>query len=120
MCNMHSAGGNAWDSYLIEQFEMNGTPGIPFSLFLVSFVMLISWVLLQITTVVLLDSFMKASSVIEHEEESNQRTKKKNADESVNPMEPLLKKLSEEFTDDQDLHARLEKLFKVDLRIDLH
>jgi hypothetical protein len=106
------SGGNAWDSYLIGQFEINGTPGIPFSLFLISFVMLISWVLLQITTVVLLDSFMKASTLLEHDEESNQRIKK-NVDESANPLEPLLKKLSEDFTDDQDLHARLEKLFKV-------
>jgi hypothetical protein len=75
--------------------------------------MLISWVLLQITTVVLLDSFMKASTMIEHDQEANMRAKKSNADESANPLEPLLKKLSEDFTDDQDLHARLEKLFKV-------
>ena len=30
-----------------------------------------------------------------------------------NPLEPLLKKLSEDFTDDQDLSMRLRKLFKV-------
>ena len=29
-----------------------------------------------------------------------------------NPLEPLLKKLSEEFTDDQDLSVRLSRLFK--------
>ncbi len=63
---------------------------------------------------------MKASSVIEHDEESTLRIKKSNADESANPLEPLLKKLSEDFTDDQDLHARLEKLFKVNIQDDFH
>ncbi len=92
---------------------MNGAPDIAFSLFLVSFVMMISWVLLQITTVVLLDSFIKASSMIEHDEDTNSRAKKSKVDESANPLEPLLKKLSEDFTDDHDLSARLEKLFKV-------
>jgi hypothetical protein len=113
------SGGNAWDSLLIGQFDLNGTPGPGFSIFLVSFVMLISWVLLQITTVVLLDSFMKASTMIEHDEETTQRSKKSNIDETANPLEPLLKKLSEEFTDDQDLHARLEKLFKASVLVDL-
>ncbi len=36
---------------------------------MVSFVMIISWVLLQMSTVVLLDSFTKASMLIQHEEE---------------------------------------------------
>jgi hypothetical protein len=41
-----------------------------------SFVMLISWVLLQMATVVLLDSFTKASLYIEHEEEKASMTKR--------------------------------------------
>ena len=35
--------------------------------------------------------------------------------EYTTPLEPLLKRLSEEFIDDEDLSARLHRLFKVDL-----
>ena len=34
--------------------------------------------------------------------------------EYTTPLEPLLKRLSEEFIDDHDLTARLQRLFKVD------
>jgi hypothetical protein len=36
--------------------------------------------------------------------------------EYTTPLEPLLKRLSEEFIDDEDLSARLHRLFKVDLQ----
>ena len=37
--------------------------------------------------------------------------------EHRNPLDPLLKKLSEEFTDDQDLSVRLSKLFKASILV---
>ncbi len=71
--------------------------------------------------VVLLDSFMKATAVLEMEEET---AKAAAAAESAggllgaerlarSPFDPLLRKLCEEFTDDQDLSNTLGKLFKV-------
>ncbi len=73
-----SPGGGSWDDSL-DLFDPSGAPRTGLSVFIMSFVMLISWVLLQMSTVVLLDSFTKASLVIEHEEEekatSSKRTK---------------------------------------------
>ena len=59
----------------------------------------------------LLDSFMKASAAMELEEENRRLTR--NNDESSGPLDPLLRKLCEEFVDDQDLTEKLQKLFKV-------
>jgi hypothetical protein len=65
----------------------------------------------QITVVLLLDSFMKASAAMELEEENRRLTR--NKDEANGPLDPLLRKLCEEFVDDQDLTEKLHKLFKV-------
>ena len=65
---------------------------------------------LQITVVVLLDSFMKASAAMELEDENHKIAR--NKDESSGPLDPLLKKICEEFVDDQDLTDKLQKLFK--------
>ena len=89
------------------------TKDVFLSVFVISYIMMVSWVLLQVATVVLLDSFTKAASIIEHEEEAAMLAKK-GSEHSLNPLDPLLKKLSEEFIDEDDLHARLQKLFKVD------
>ncbi len=43
---------------------------------MISFVMLTSWVLLQMSTVVLLDSFTKANLLIEHDEAATSYTKR--------------------------------------------
>ncbi len=98
----------------MEQVDQDGQSHSVLCLFLLSYVMLVSWGVLQITVVVLLDSFMKASAVMEHEEEVAAR-EKMGTEEYHTPFEPLLRKLAEEFTDDKDLDERLKKLFRVRL-----
>jgi hypothetical protein len=76
MTSIHSSpGGSPWDESL-DLIDHSGAPHMGLSAFMVSFVMLTSWVLLQMCTVVLLDSFTKASLLIEHEEEAASYTKR--------------------------------------------
>ena len=76
MTSIHSSpGGSPWDESL-GLIDHSGAPHMGLSAFMVSFVMLTSWVLLQMCTVVLLDSFTKASLLIEHEEEAASYTKR--------------------------------------------
>lgn len=44
---------------------------------------------------------------------ARRRGRRLNVDEYSNPLSPLLSKIAEEFIDDQDLSARLQRLFKV-------
>ena len=53
---------------------------------------------------------MKASAAMELEDE-NRKIARNN--ETSGPLDPLLKKLCEEFVDDHDLTEKLKKLFKV-------
>ena len=48
----------------VDEIPMVGSDGstnVPFSLFLISFTFVVPWVVLQLTTIVLLDSYIKAS-----------------------------------------------------------
>jgi hypothetical protein len=67
--------------------DPSGSPIMGISVFMVSFVMLTSWVLLQMCTVVLLDSFTKASILIEHEEQAASYTKR-SAEARPSPPRP--------------------------------
>ena len=55
--------------------DPDGEPQTAFAIFVVTFIMLVSWVLLQLSTVVLIDGFTRASARIEHEEEQASRAK---------------------------------------------
>ena len=74
-------------------FDPSGAPRRGLSVYIMSFVMLISWVLLQMSTVVLLDSFSRASLLIEHEEEEK-ATSSKRSKEAPFPISPPTHTLS--------------------------
>jgi hypothetical protein len=52
----------------IPLVEADGTTNVSFSLFFISFTLLVSWVVLQVTLVVLLDNFVRASAAVDHEQ----------------------------------------------------
>lgn len=94
--------------------EEDGSSNLSFSLFFVVYTVVVTWVVLQLSVVVLLDNFSKASAVIEHEEEDRGLAERE-LDGAQSPMAPLLRKLAEEFVNNEDLTARLQNLYKVGL-----
>jgi hypothetical protein len=52
----------------IPLVEADGTTNVSFSLFFISFTLLVSWVVLQVTLVVLFDNFVRANAAVEHEQ----------------------------------------------------
>ncbi len=92
--------------------EEDGDSNVTFSLFFVSYTILVTWVMLQLSVVVLLDNFSKAKAIIEHEEEEEIFSEMKH-DGLQSPLAPLLRKIVEEFVNNEDLSLRLQNLFKV-------
>lgn len=90
----------------------DGSTNLSFSIFLIAYTFIVSWVIVHLTIVVLLDNFVKASTIIEHEEEEKALMERELVG-LQSPMAPLLRKMAEEFVDDQDLSKRLRILFKV-------
>ena len=106
-----TAAGETWvDS--IPVVEEDGTSNLAFALFFVVYTLVVTWVMLQLSVVVLLDNFSKASAIIEHEEEDRVLAEK-GLDGLQSPMAPLLRKLAEEFVNNEDLSLRLQNLYKV-------
>lgn len=105
------AAGETWvDS--IPLVGSDGSTNLSFSIFLIAYTFIVSWVIVHLTIVVLLDNFVKASTIIEHEEEEKALMERELVG-LQSPMAPLLRKMAEEFVDDQDLSKRLRILFKV-------
>lgn len=61
----------------------------------------------------LLDNFIQASASIEEEEQRESARKRKEAARISFPLDPLLERLADEYTDDADLSTRLQDLFTV-------
>ena len=65
----------------------------------------------------LLENFLEASNEMEAEEK-HQHIKQLAREQQVkNPLEPLLLKLTKDFSDDQDLSDRLQRLYQVAVRL---
>ena len=61
----------------------------------------------------LLDNFIQASAKIEQDAQENSIRQQKTASRMRYPLDPLLEKLSIDYSDDADLSTRLLDLFKV-------
>ncbi len=61
----------------------------------------------------LIDNFVKVSMRMEKEEAKLHAAAKKATSRFQNPLEPLVAKLAEEYTDSASLSARLAALFQV-------
>jgi hypothetical protein len=68
---------------------------------------------LQVSVAVLLDNFVSASASIDAQEQRRLQEEKRRRQETRNPLEPLLRRLSREYIDDADLSDRLSRLFQV-------
>jgi hypothetical protein len=66
-----------------------------------------------VAVAVLLDNFIQASAKIEQDDHEDSIRLQKAASRMRYPLDPLLEKLSKEYSDDADLSVRLLDLFKV-------
>ena len=82
------------------------------ALFVCSFIVVSVWVVLQVSVAVLLDNFVTVSMRMENDEKRKVSKEKKAASQFQNPLEPLIKKLANDFTDNASLSAKLLSLFQ--------
>mmetsp|Transcript_52853 Transcript_52853/g.139104 ORF Transcript_52853/g.139104 Transcript_52853/m.139104 type:complete len:648 (+) Transcript_52853:92-2035(+) len=71
------------------------------------------WIFLQVCFTVLLDNFIAASSRMALEKKLMDAQMQKNEQQMKNPLEPLLLSLAREFSDDQDLSDRLQRIYQL-------
>ncbi len=106
------AAGDTW----IDQLPMLGPDGDlewkP-SLYICSFIVLSVWVVLQVSVAVLLDNFVSVSMRMENEEKKRAAREVKASSHFQSPLEPLVAKMSREYTDGANLASNLASLFKV-------
>ncbi len=77
-----------------------------------SFIVLSVWIVLQVSVAVLLDNFVTVSMRMDNEDKRKASKERKAASQFQNPLEPLIKKLAHDFTDDASLSAKLLSLFQ--------
>ena len=83
------------------------------ALFVCSFIVCSVWVVLQVSVAVLLDNFVTVSMRMENEDKQKASEEKKAASQFQNPLEPLIAKLANEYTSNENLSAKIKTLFKV-------
>mmetsp|Transcript_88013 Transcript_88013/g.234027 ORF Transcript_88013/g.234027 Transcript_88013/m.234027 type:complete len:193 (+) Transcript_88013:2-580(+) len=91
----------------------DGSPDWRVGMFSMSYVVIVGWVVLQVSVAVLLDSFVTSTAEIEENEMAAQRIEAKRKHQVKNPLEPLLRQLSRSYVDDVDLTDKLRRLFKL-------
>ena len=79
--------------------------------FIISYVLVINWTLLQVSVAVLLDNFVSETAREKAHQRSLQIEETRAKDNMGNPLDPLLKIIANEYVDDQDLDQCLRRLF---------
>ena len=72
---------------------------------------LVNWVFFQVSIAVLLDNFLAASNAMKVEKELRIIQTKQTKKQLRNPMDPLLLRLSKDYTNETDLSKRIRDLF---------
>ena len=79
--------------------------------FIISYVLVINWTLLQVSVAVLLDNFVSETAREKAHQRSLQIEETRAKDNMGNPLDPLLKIIANEYVDEQDLDQFLRRLF---------
>ncbi len=108
------AAGDTWIDTL-PTLAPNGDLEWKPSLYVCTFIVVSVWIVLQVSVAVLLDNFVTVSMRMENEDKKKVAMEKKSARQFQNPLEPLIKKLANEYTDSASLSARLASLFQARL-----
>jgi len=81
--------------------------------FVISYVIVAMWTVLQVTVAVLLDKFINASMQLEAEERAKRREAKDSHNLLRSTMVPLLARLTKDYINDTDLGHMLRNLFQM-------
>mmetsp|Transcript_52361 Transcript_52361/g.109235 ORF Transcript_52361/g.109235 Transcript_52361/m.109235 type:complete len:514 (-) Transcript_52361:54-1595(-) len=103
--------GETWVDSLRKTTEDGGL-SMPDVCFVFSFIVIINWILLQVSVAVLLDKFITATADMEAEERGKEVDELKRKEPS-NTLDPLLQALTRDYIDEDDLSNRLKTLFRV-------
>lgn len=106
------SGGETWlDS--LQRLNDDGSLNYGPNLYIFSYIVLVVWVLLQVSVAVLLDNFVSYTMKEEELAKIQKQQEGKNKCDNANPLEPLLQKLMKGFVDDSDLTEKIKNLFLV-------
>ncbi len=106
------SGGETWlDS--LQRWNEDGTLNYGPNLYIFSYIVIVVWVLLQVSVAVLLDNFVSYTIKEEEQAKLQKQQEGKSKCDNTNPLEPLLQKLMKGFVDDTDLTAKINALYKV-------
>jgi hypothetical protein len=83
------------------------------ALFISSFIVVSVWVVLQVSVAVLLDNFVTVSMRMENDDKAKALKEKKAFSQFRNPLEPLIAKLANEYSDSANLTTKIASLFNV-------
>jgi len=97
----------------IPKIGKDGSLNYSFTIFAISYFVVVNWTLLQVTVAILLNSFVGAISTAEEEETRAAMHGMKSKELLRNTLDPLLGKLTLDYVDDHDLSLRLAALFKL-------
>ncbi len=97
----------------IPMIEADGTTNGRMAVYIISFVILINWVILQVTVAILLQSFVTVSARMEREDERLAQEARKCIERRDSPLDPLFERLSRKYIGDEDLSLRIRALFQV-------
>ena len=106
------AAGETWISGLSEADE-EGNVNWGVALYVMSFILICNWTLLQVSVAVLLDNFGNETAREKDEKHQLFMEHKRSKDSIGNVLDPLLRMLSMEYIDETDLSLQLSSLFQL-------
>jgi hypothetical protein len=86
------------------------------AIFLVTYIFVVNWTLLQVSVAVLLDRFISSSVDMQSEKRAVEEAKMLEKRHGRTALDPILRVLSKSTVDDADLSTRIQSLFKVGAR----
>ena len=106
------SGGETWlDS--LPRWNDDGTLNYGPNFFVFSYIVIVVWVLLQVSVAVLLDNFVSHTMREEELAKLQKQLEGRGKNENTNPLDPVLQKLLKGFVDDADLSNKILTLYKV-------
>ena len=104
--------GMTWPQF-IPMIDSNGNTNAIMAFYIMTFVILIDWVILQITVAILLESFVSVSARMERDQERQVQEARKRVDRRDSPLDPLFERLARKYMSDEDLSLRIQAVFQV-------
>ena len=106
------AAGDTWIAE-VPQVDEEGKVEWGLGIFIMSFILICNWTLLQVSVAVLLDNFVEETAREKEEKHQLFMNHKRAKDSIGNVLDPLLRMLATEYIDEDDLSAQLSALYSI-------